>query len=110
MSLRHYIYIFILTFSNITLAEEDAYKLCFVRGYYFGAEDQFLGGLAAHIIYKKGLPNDPLCSAAHKIGYEVGVRFSRTGKLDGESDAKIIKYASEFSDKVYEALSSKIKF
>lgn len=110
MKIKIYLYIFILTFASVTIADDDKYKICFVHGYYDGAHNNFLAGLALHIRVKQNLVDDPLCFAAYKTAYDVPTHFSRTGKAKNKSDYKILKDAGEFSDKVYESISSKINF
>ena len=82
----------------------------FCKWFFSGANDNFLAGLATQIEAKKGLINDPLCSAAHQNAYDVGVRLSRTGQVENQNDAKILTYAMDFKKQVYEVILSKINF
>jgi len=85
-------------------AEEDKYEICFVNGYFSGADDKFMMGLATEVTIKENVFLDPMCTAAHQLAYKVGDKFSSTGKYDSEQELKIIMYASEFRSKVNKAI------
>jgi len=97
-------------FSINAYAEEDKYRICFIQGYFAGEGDKFMNGLATHISQKKGVLTEPMCSTAHQVAYKVAVKFNSTGKYDSAQDYKIIKYATDFREKVNIAISSLIKY
>ena len=87
---------------------DEKYEICFVNGYFAGEDDKFMIGLASYIAGKENLLTDPVCTAAHKAAYDVGVKFSTTGKYDSDQELQIIMYASKFREKVNKAISQLI--
>lgn len=110
MNIKSLILILVFLVPGICGAEDDKYKICFVNGYFSGADDKFMMGLASHIMVKKKLYSDPMCTAAHRVAYEVGERFSKTGKHINQSDEKITSYAAHFSSKVYNSIVAAIDY
>ena len=104
MKFRLIISLIIMLVSSIVHANEDKYNICFANGYFAGEDDKFMIGIATQIAVNKGVLNEPICKSAHKEAYEVGVKFSTTGKYDSEQELKIINYASEFREKVNRAI------
>lgn len=95
----------LLTFMVTPLyASDQTDDLCTAGGYYSGAEERFLSGLAMYIRIKKGILNDAKCSALWSYAYDVGAYFSRNGKFKRPEDAQIGKKASEFSTRAYESI------
>jgi hypothetical protein len=86
-------------------AEEDL-NMCNAGGYYAGAQDRFMSGMAQHILQKRGLLGTANCSALWKNAYDVGVSFSRTGKIANQNEAEIQKQASAFSEKIYSNIAT----
>lgn len=78
--------------------------LCAAGGYFSGAQDRFLSGLAMHIRVKKGIVNDAKCSALWTHAYDVGAHFSQTGKFQRSEDAEVAKKAAKFAARAYEAI------
>jgi hypothetical protein len=105
-----FLLLFLLVFSSTVTATEEDYKLCTIGGYFSGTNDKFLSGLAAHIAEKKHVFGDPICDAAWANGYRVGEKLTRTGKIKDPSEREIIQQATAFSSKIYETISSGIKF
>jgi hypothetical protein len=105
-----FLLLFLLVFSSTVTATEEDYKLCTIGGYFSGTNDKFLSGLAAHIAEKKHVFGDPICDAAWANGYRVGEKLTRTGKIKDPSEREIIQQATAFSSKIYETISSRIKF
>jgi hypothetical protein len=85
-------------------AAGDVEQLCAAGGYYTGAQDRFMSGLAAHVLTKRGELGTLTCSALWKNGYRVGEYFSKTGKPMAE-DAKVFEAAGAFSQRVYTSIA-----
>ena len=83
------------------IAADEDLNICNAGGYYAGAQDRFMSGLAQHILSKRGLLGTANCSALWKNAYDVGASFSRTGKIANTNEAEVVKQASAFSEKVY---------
>lgn len=95
----------------LCFASDKNLEICAAGGYYSGAQDRFMSGIATYVLKMKGaLPLDAHCSAVWKSAYNVGELFSKTGKVANKSDAKIIKEAAEFSDKIYAAVIKNADF
>ena len=94
----------LLLFSTSSSHAETADQLCTAGGYYSGAQDQFLSGLAAHILNQRNQLSTPACGALWREAIEVGKRFSKTGK-PRPSDERVISEAGNFSRKVYDAIT-----
>lgn len=105
-----FLLLFLAVFSSTVTANEEDYKLCTIGGYFSGTSDKFLSGLAAHIAEKKHVFGDPICDAAWANGYRVGEKLTKTGKIKDPSEREIIQQATAFSSKIYETISSRIKF
>jgi len=105
-----FLLLFLLVFSSTVTATEEDYKLCTIGGYFSGTNDKFLSGLAAHIAEKKHVFGDPICEAAWANGYRVGEKLTKTGKIKDPSEREIIQQATAFSSKIYETISSRVKF
>ena len=105
-----FLLLFLLVFSSTVTATEEDYKLCTIGGYFSGTNDKFLSGLAAHIAEKKHIFGDPICDAAWANGYRVGEKLTKTGKIKDPSEREIIRQATAFSSKIYETISSRVKF
>lgn len=110
MKTKWLLLIFILSFSNASLAADRDYKLCTIGGYFSGANDKFLSGLAGHIAKKKHFLADLICTAAWENAYRIGEKIGKTGKIKDQADQEVVHQATEFSTKVYEAISSRINF
>lgn len=83
---------------------ESAEQLCTAGGYYSGANDQFMSGLAAHILNQRNQLSTPSCGALWREAVEVGQHFSKNGKAR-PSDARVIAEAANFSLKVYDSIT-----
>ena len=105
-----FLLLFFAVFSSTVTATEEDYKLCTIGGYFSGTNDKFLSGLAAHIAEKKHVFGDPICDAAWANGYRVGEKLTKTGKIKDPSEREIIQQATAFSSRIYETISSRIKF
>ena len=90
--------------TSSSFASTNADDLCTAGGYYAGAQDRFLSGLATHVRVKKGILNDAKCSALWAHAYEVGAFVSRNGKLRHAEDAVVARKAAEFATRAYEAI------
>lgn len=92
-----------MVFTSLSHAE-TAEQLCTAGGYYNGANDQFLSGLAAHILNQRKQLSTPTCGALWREAAEVGEHFSKTGK-PRSSDDRVITEAGNFSKKVYDSIA-----
>lgn len=103
------LFIILLIVSPFIKANETL-NICNAGGYFSGAQDRFMSGLAAHILVKQGLLGATNCSALWKQAYDVGASYSRTGKVTNNTDAEIVKSASDFAEKVYSSIAKNIGF
>lgn len=94
----------LLLFSTSSSHAETADQLCTAGGYYSGAQDRFLSGLATHILNQRNQLSTPACGALWKEAAKVGEHFSKTGKLR-PSDERVISESANFSRKIYDAIS-----
>ena len=104
MSVRSLLAACMLLLSLHANAEDDFLNLCSAGGYYAGAEDHFLSGLAMHILLKHNALGTLQCNALWKNAVDVGQRLSRTGKML-PSDKEVLDQALGFSMKIYSAVS-----
>jgi hypothetical protein len=95
----------VLLFAIPSFAEDKTLQVCVAGGYFSGAEDRFMSGLAMHILQKKGVFDSAPCSAAWRGAYDVGVSFSKSGRVANNSEAEIAKQAAQFSAKAYSAVA-----
>lgn len=103
--LRKAFFLFVSIVAVPCFADDETLQVCTAGGYFSGADDKFLIGLATHILAKKGALNTEPCRAAWSKAYDVGASFSRSvGKRPTESELAIIKSAARFSDKVYSTI------
>lgn len=102
--------VFFTTFSSSNFAEEMDFKICAAGGFYSGAKDRFLSGLALHIREKKNLHFNPTCSAVWKNAYDTGEYFSKTGKTRNSEEEMIVQQANDFSTQIYESVAKNITF
>lgn len=97
-------------FSPPAIAADENLDICNAGGYFSGAQDRFMSGLAMHILAKQGLLGTSTCSALWKSAYEVGASYSKTGKLANNSEAEIAKQAANFAEKVYSTTAKNMGF
>jgi len=93
-----------LMFLSTYCYAENADQICTAGGYYSGAQDHFMSGLAAHILSQRKQLSTPACGALWREAVEVGEHFSKTGKAR-PSDARVIAEAANFSSKVYDGIT-----
>lgn len=79
-------------------------QLCTAGGYYSGAQDRFMSGLATHILQKRGELGSKKCSSLWQTAFEVGERFSKTGQIK-PTDSPVLNDASAFSIRVYSSVA-----
>lgn len=79
-------------------------QLCTAGGYYSGAQDRFMSGLAMHILQKRGEFGSKQCSSLWQTAFEVGERFSKTGQMKS-IDSAVFDDVSAFSVKVYSSVA-----
>jgi len=84
---------------------DDLDELCAAGGYYSGAQDRFMSGVATHILQKRGVLGTSLCSSQWQIAFQVGERFSKTGQSNPE-DSPVLRHVTAFSTKVYSSVAN----
>jgi len=104
MSMRLVLLLATLLFSINGYAGESE-QLCTAGGYYSGAQDRFLSGVATHILQKRGELGSNKCSSLWHAAFDVGARFSRTGQMKS-TDSVVFNDASAFSTKIYSAVAN----
>jgi hypothetical protein len=92
-----------------SFAEDRTLQECTALGYFSGAQDKFMIGLALHILTKKGVLNTAPCNAAREEAYDVGVSFSRSGKIANSAEAAVVKSVAAFSAAVYSAVAKNME-
>jgi hypothetical protein len=104
------ILLMVLSWSLPVAAEDIEHSMCSVTGYYEGNGNRFLYELAARALEKNRFNADSECSSTLKFAKEVGVKFSKPGRVKIEEEAVVISHAEHFSNLVYDAILSKIRF
>ena len=104
MSFRPVVVACALLFSVNASATDGILEVCSAGGYYAGAEDRFLTGLATHILQNHNVLGTPQCHELWKNAVEVGERISSTGKIR-PSDKEVLDQISRFSTRVYNSIS-----
>lgn len=79
-------------------------QLCRAGGYNTAVQNNFLAGLAAHILTERGSLGSSECSPFWRQGFEFGERFHRTGKIQGKADEDISKDIGDFGRRVNAAV------
>ncbi len=103
--LRKAFFLFVSIVAAPCFADDETLQVCTAGGYFSGADDKFLIGLATHILVKKDALDTEPCRTAWSKAYDVGVLRSRSvGKPATESELAIIKSAAKFSGKAYSAI------
>jgi hypothetical protein len=82
----------------------ESEQLCTAGGYYSGAQDRFMSGLATHILQKRGELGSKKCSSLWQAAFEVGERFSKTGQMKS-TDAAVFDDVKAFSARVYSSVA-----
>ncbi len=103
MFVRIAILLIVSVLSTNTFAGETE-QLCTAGGYYSGAQDRFMSGLAMHILQKRGELESKICSSLWQQAFEVGERFSKTGQMKS-TDSAVIDGVSAFSTRVYASVA-----
>lgn len=98
----------LLFFQNSIVFSGEKFTICSSGGFYSGADNKFLSGLALYIANKNDIIKDPECTSNWKAGERVARNFSETGKLTNDFERTIVESATEFSDQVYAKISSGI--
>ena len=110
MKFKWFFIMLFVIFSSPSVAADKDYKICNVGGFYSGTNDKFLSGLAAYIAQKKHILDDPICSALWKNASRIGEKLSETRRVKEQAEEEIVHQANVFSEKIYESVSSGIKF
>lgn len=92
-----------------SFAGDKTLDLCTAGGYYAGAGQMFLSGLAMHMLHEQDVFGTQPCSAAWSDAYKAGESFSRSGKFERNSDEKLGRTAYEFSERVYAAIAKNME-
>jgi hypothetical protein len=100
----------LLAFPCYVSASDKPYSMCSVAGYYEGNDDRFMQELAMRVVEKNRLTSDTECTAAYKTGKEVAIKFSKPGRVKNQEDAAVIDQAEHFSNLIYDAILSRVKF
>ena len=93
-----------LLFGQAALAD-DSEQVCMAGGYYSGASDRFLSGVAMHILQKRSQLGTAKCSALWQAAFTAGEHFSKTGQLAAATDREFLDAANAFSSRVYSSVS-----
>lgn len=91
-------------------AEDKPYSMCSVTGYFEGNDNRFMQEIAMRVVEKNRLNADTECTAAIKAGKEVAIKFAKPGRVKSEEDAAVINHAEHFSNLIYDAILSRVKF
>lgn len=91
-------------------ADDKDYSICEIAGFYEGDGNRFLYELALRIVDKNRLGSESECSVAMKNGKDVAIKFLKPGKSKTEEDSRILGEAAHFSNVVYDAILSRVKF
>lgn len=86
-------------------AANDDLQICAAGGYFSGAQDSFMSGMAMHILSKRRVLGTYPCSAIWRDAYKVGASVSKTGKVGSDSQDQVVKQATDFSEKVYSSVA-----
>lgn len=92
------------------IASDHTYSICRVTGYYESNGDRFLYELASRILAKNRLTIDDHCHDNIRLGREIGIKFSKAGKVKNQQDTAVMEEAAHFSNQIYDAILSKVKF
>ncbi len=98
----------LLFLQNSQVIAADKFSICSSGGFYSGAENKFLSGLALYMANKNNVIKDPECTSNWKAGERVARNFSETGKLTNDFERTVVERATEFSDQVYAKISNGI--
>lgn len=82
----------------------ESEQLCTAGGYYSGARNRFMSGLAMHVLQKRGEFGSKKCTSLWQAAFEVGERFSKTGQMKS-TDSAVFDDVSAFSGKVYSSVA-----
>lgn len=104
MFVRFFLILTVSLLSSHAFAGESK-QLCAAGGYYSGAQDRFMSGLATHILQKRGELGNKKCSSVWQAAFEVGERFSKTGQAK-PTDSAVFDDASAFSARVYSSVGA----
>lgn len=83
----------------------NADRLCTAGGYYSGAHNRFLSGLAMHILQERGQLRTKRCGALWQSAFDIGKRYSQTGEMKSSTDTAVLVEATAFRAKVYSAVA-----
>lgn len=98
--MRWIVLAFALVGSTSTHAFDDKYKFCALSGWFYGANNQFMGDLAS----TKVEYGDSTCLAVWKDARSIGEAFSKSGKLQDGPDNQLAQQALEFQVRVMESI------
>ena len=85
-------------------AEEGKYDICYATGYFAGEDDKFMLGLAMRDALDRGVFLETVCKSAYGEAYDIGEKFSTTGKVESDHQLKIMEPASNYRLKVNRAI------
>ena len=95
-------------FSNSSIAADKDYKMCSIAGYFLGADELFLKGVAGQILVDQNISiiSDPICNAAWKNGMEIAKYMNESPQLKNKADETVFRQAYAFQRKVYKTIIS----
>ena len=102
--------LFLIASTTSAIAADENLNICIAGGYYSGAQDRFMSGIAQHILQKRGLLGTVNCNALWKSAYEVGASLSKAVKIPTKNEAEILTHATTFSEKVYSNISASMGY
>jgi hypothetical protein len=102
--LRRVVFLLAASLFSVNSFAGESEQLCTSGGYYSGAKVYFMTELVTHILQKRGELGDKKCTALWQAAYEVGERFSQTGKMNPE-DSAILKDVVNFRSRVYSSIA-----
>lgn len=99
-----------VSWSHAAETGDKRYSMCGVAGYYDGGNNRFLSDIAMRVVEKNHLNSDSECAQAFKAGKDLGVKFSKPGRIKNEDESEIINDATHFGNLIYDAILSRVKF
>ncbi len=107
--------LFVLLLLAVTSAHaaesgDKRYSMCSVAGYYDGGNNRFMSDIAMRVVEKNHLSSDSECTLAFKTGKELGIKFSKPGRIKNEEETEVINDATHFGNLIYDAILSRVKF
>lgn len=100
----------VVSAAHATETGDKRYSMCSVAGYYDGSNNRFMSDIAMRVVEKNHLNSDSECTSAFKTGKDLGIKFSKPGRVKNEEESEIINDATHFGNMIYDAILSRVKF